>query len=139
MNEDVKARFLAELGRLARTHPEGSEEYLHRIWTDWNRAQVYREAGLPAGESNLDPSALEALQANRHLVQRLEGRRWSVVAKARAEGASWQQIADALGITRQSAHAAYRDAVARMREQGLPVSSQQLAAVGNDEGEREES
>jgi DNA-directed RNA polymerase specialized sigma24 family protein len=119
--------------------PEASEDYLHQLWNDWNQAQVFRRAGLPVGEENLDPSALEALEANRQLVKLLEGRRWSVVAKARAEGASWQQIADALGVTRQSAHAAYRDAVARMREQGLPVSSQQLAAVGNDEGEWAES
>ncbi|MGH3406661.1 MAG: helix-turn-helix domain-containing protein, partial [Streptosporangiaceae bacterium] len=32
------------------------------------------------------------------------------VARARERGWSWQQIADALGITRQSVHAKYGDA-----------------------------
>jgi hypothetical protein len=82
-------------------------------WVSGRLAQVYWRAGLPVEEDNLDPSPLEALGVNRHLVQLLEGRRWYVVAEARAQGASWQQTAEALGVTRQSAHAAYRDAAAR--------------------------
>jgi DNA-directed RNA polymerase specialized sigma24 family protein len=84
-------------------------------------------------EENLDPSALEALAASRQLVKLLEGRRWYVVAEARSQGASWQQIADALGITRQSAHAAYRDALERMKRHGQGVSEQQLAAAADDQ------
>jgi hypothetical protein len=132
MNQNAKAKVLAELGPLAGATPEASEDYLHRIWTDWNRAQVYREAGLPVGEENLGPSPLEALEANRQLVRLLEGRRWYVVAEARSQGARWQQIADALGITRQSAHAAYRDALERMKQQGVPVTREQLTAATPD-------
>jgi hypothetical protein len=133
MNEAAKAKLLGELGPLAEAMPEASEDYLHQLWNDWNQAQVYRRAGLTVGEENLDPSALEALAANRQLVKLLEGRRWYVVAEARSQGASWQQIADALGITRQSAHAAYRDALERMKRQGQGVSEQQLAAAADDQ------
>jgi DNA-directed RNA polymerase specialized sigma24 family protein len=133
MNDAAKAKLLTEFGQLAQAHQDGDEDYLHRLWKDWNRAQVYRQAGIPVDEENLDPSALEALEANRQLVKLLEGRRWYVVAEARSQGASWQQIADALGITRQSAHAAYRDALERMKRQGQGVSEQQLAAAADNQ------
>lgn len=51
---------------------------------------------------------LRAVRALRRLAERVEAEQ---VARARAQGWSWQQIADALGITRQSVHAKYGEAL----------------------------
>ena len=52
-----------------------------------------------------DPSVgLRAVLALRRLTERVEAEQ---VANARAHGWSWQQIADGLGMTRQSVHAKY--------------------------------
>ena len=52
-----------------------------------------------------DPSVgLRAVLALRRLAERVEAEQ---VANARAQGWSWQQIADGLGMTRQSVHAKY--------------------------------
>ncbi len=52
-----------------------------------------------------DPaSGLRAALALHRIAERVEARQ---VAVARGQGWSWQQIGDALGITRQSVHAKY--------------------------------
>jgi hypothetical protein len=52
-----------------------------------------------------DPATgLRAVGALHRLAERLEA---THVAAARAAGWSWEQIGDALGVTRQSAHAKY--------------------------------
>ncbi len=52
-----------------------------------------------------DPAVgFRAVLALRRLAERVEARQ---VAFAREEGWSWQQIGDALGVTRQSIHAKY--------------------------------
>lgn len=52
-----------------------------------------------------DPAiGLRAVLALRRLAEQVEA---DQVALARRQGWSWQQIGDALGITRQSAHAKY--------------------------------
>jgi hypothetical protein len=52
-----------------------------------------------------DPATgLRASLALHRLAERVEAEN---VAAARAEGWSWQQIGDALGVTRQSVHAKY--------------------------------
>jgi len=52
-----------------------------------------------------DPAqGLRAVLALHRIAERIEARQ---VAVARAQGWSWQQIGDALGITRQSVHAKY--------------------------------
>lgn len=54
-----------------------------------------------------DPQAgLRASLALRRLAERVEAQS---VAAARRRGWSWQQIGDALGITRQSVHAKYKE------------------------------
>jgi DNA-binding NarL/FixJ family response regulator len=53
-----------------------------------------------------DPAqGLRAALALHRIAERVEARQ---VAVARGQGWSWQQIGDALGITRQSVHAKYR-------------------------------
>jgi hypothetical protein len=47
---------------------------------------------------------LRAVRALRRLAERVEAEQ---VARARDQGWSWQQIADGLGMTRQSVHAKY--------------------------------
>ncbi len=55
--------------------------------------------------SSDDPAVgLRASLALHRLAERVEAHH---VAAARAKGWSWQQIGDALGITRQSVHAKY--------------------------------
>ena len=52
-----------------------------------------------------DPAqGLRATLALHRIAERVEARQ---VAVARGQGWSWQQIGDALGITRQSVHAKY--------------------------------
>jgi hypothetical protein len=61
---------------------------------------------LSAAIASDDPSiGLRAVLALRRLAEQVEANQ---VALARRQGWSWQQIGDALGITRQSVHAKYR-------------------------------
>jgi hypothetical protein len=64
--------------------------------------------GAQVAEMSGDPVAgLRAVGALRRMAERVEAEQ---VAAARGLGWSWQQIADALGMTRQSVHAKYGDA-----------------------------
>lgn len=55
--------------------------------------------------SSTDPAVgLRAVGALRRLAEQVEA---AQVAAARAHGWSWEQIGDALGVSRQSAHAKY--------------------------------
>lgn len=65
--------------------------------------------GAPGASPAADPSVgLRAVLALRRLAERVEAEQ---VARARARGWSWQQIADVLGMTRQSVHAKYGGAL----------------------------
>jgi hypothetical protein len=57
-------------------------------------------------------SALDALEANRQLIELLIGRRWYVMQAAREAGASWSQIGASLGMTKQGAQDWYRRKIA---------------------------
>ena len=60
---------------------------------------------LSANFSSDDPTiGLRASLALHRLAERVEANQ---VASAREKGWSWQQIGDALGVTRQSVHAKY--------------------------------
>ena len=59
----------------------------------------------PVAEATEDPeTGLRAALALRRLAERVEANQ---VAAARRAGWSWQQIGDALGVTRQSIHTKY--------------------------------
>ena len=63
-------------------------------------------ADLNLNLSSDDPAiGLRASLALHRLAERVEANH---VASARAKGWSWQQIGDALGVTRQSVHTKYR-------------------------------
>jgi hypothetical protein len=51
---------------------------------------------------------LDALRASRRVVEVFTGARWHLMRQAREEGASWGQIGQALGMSRQAAHDFYR-------------------------------
>jgi hypothetical protein len=53
-------------------------------------------------------SDLDMLRASRRLVDLLTGRRWYVIQGAREAGASWTEIGDALGISKQAAQQFYQ-------------------------------
>jgi hypothetical protein len=56
--------------------------------------------------NSVDPAvSLRAVGALRRLAEQVEA---TSVARAREQGWSWEQIGDALGMSRQSVHAKYR-------------------------------
>jgi hypothetical protein len=57
-------------------------------------------------------TAVEALAANTQLVELLVGRRWYVMQAAREAGATWDDIGEALGMSRQGAYDWYRRKIA---------------------------
>lgn len=80
-----------------------------RMWTrvlseevakgDDQAAKIARTALEELG----DASALDSLRANAEMVKLLTGWRWFVMQQAREEGATWEQVGEALGMTRQAA------------------------------------
>lgn len=79
------------------------------VWVDKERCQfILTDVDmdeLSVGLSSDDPAVgLRASLALRRLAERVEAHQ---VAAARDKGWSWQQIGDALGITRQSVHTKY--------------------------------
>lgn len=64
-----------------------------------------RADDVTEGLDSTDPAVgLRAVGALRRLAEQLEAVH---VASAREQGWSWEQIGDALGVSRQSAHAKY--------------------------------
>lgn len=68
-----------------------------------------RATDVAAAASSRDPAVgLAAVAALRRLLESLEELQ---VANARAQGWSWQQIADVLAVSRQAVHKKYRRTV----------------------------
>jgi hypothetical protein len=62
---------------------------------------------LATAAANRDPATgLRAVSALRKLLEQLES---AQVASARSQGWSWQDIADALGVSRQAVHKKHAD------------------------------
>jgi hypothetical protein len=106
----------------------------HECWQRWNTvgsrllwqgvlAKAADERGRRVARQTLAEfppvTAVEALAANAQLVTLLTGRRWYVMQAAREEGATWDAIGTALGMTGEAAQASYREQIAR-REQYVP-------------------
>jgi hypothetical protein len=64
-------------------------------------------------------AGLDALRVSRRVVELLTGARWHMMRQAREEGASWSDIGQALGMTRQAAHDFYRRRI-EQQEQDAP-------------------
>ncbi|OJY38468.1 hypothetical protein [Pseudonocardia sp. 73-21] len=79
----------------------------------WREALERGEDPAVAGESLAglpEVSAMDAIEANRRLVEVLLRWRRDAVLAARATGSTWTAIGAALGTTKQRAHAWFRPA-----------------------------
>jgi hypothetical protein len=121
---------------------KADERELHGFWNTYHERRVWRRVIDNGGDRELaeralgdlaDVSALDALEANRRLVDFLEGRRWYVIQDAREAGASWVEIGAALGMTKQGAQDWYRRRIAD-RERYVPEfhDAERARAVLND-------
>lgn len=97
----------------------GDVHELLTVWEDFNRGETWREASANGGDEAREAAAqflaevrevaaLQALRANAKAVELLTARRWYVMKSAREAGATWAQIGEALGITKQGAYDFYR-------------------------------
>jgi hypothetical protein len=82
----------------------GSDEWPSEITESTTMAELLVGAltALPS------VAGLDALRTSRQVVELLTGARWHMMRQAREEGASWSDIGQALGMTRQAAHDFYR-------------------------------
>jgi HPt (histidine-containing phosphotransfer) domain-containing protein len=96
----------------------GDVHQLLKVWEDFNSGETWREVSATGSDQAREAAAhflaeisevaaLEALRANAKAVELLTGRRWYVMKSAREAGATWAQIGEALGITKQAAHDFY--------------------------------
>lgn len=135
---------------------DGDEGALHAVWNTFHHSRYLRDvlAKIATGEIDTadyetdvetytrfelaqiaEVSALQALRANRRLVELLTGRRWSVMQYAREAGASWAAIGDALEMTKQGAIDWYRRKI-DAQEQYVPEfhdASRARAVLGGAE------
>ena len=81
-------------------------------------------------------TALDALAANARLVRLMTGWQWLAMRDARKDGATWEQIGDALGVTSHAAQQAYKRAIEAQERYCAkylqPGEAQQLRALLND-------
>jgi hypothetical protein len=97
-------------------------------WQAWSAAEAMRTARrrtAARGESlavfdqhpewTLGPGPLEALRANRKVVEHLVGWRWGAMRDAREHGHGWVEIGAALGLDTEQARQVYLERVERQR------------------------
>jgi hypothetical protein len=97
-------------------------------WQAWSDAEVMRTARtrMAARGASLavfdqhpewtqGPGPLQALAANREVVEHLVGWRWGAMREAREQGHSWAEIGAALGVAAEQASQAYLERVERQR------------------------
>jgi hypothetical protein len=97
-------------------------------WQAWSDAQAMRTARRRAterGESlaafdqhpewTKGPGPLQALAANREVVDLLVGWRWGAMREAREQGHGWAEIGAALGVEAEEARGFYLERVQRQQ------------------------
>jgi hypothetical protein len=97
-------------------------------WQAWSQAEAMRtarERTTARGESlaildqhpewTQGPGPLQALAANREVVEHLVGWRWAAMREAREQGHSWAEIGAALGVDAAQARQRYLERVERQR------------------------
>ncbi|HEY1389705.1 MAG TPA: hypothetical protein VGF38_14275 [Ktedonobacterales bacterium] len=118
------------------------KSYLERV--RWERALAEAEAnsdGARATEAREALahlpviSALEALEANAHLVSMLSAQRWIAMQIAREQGATLEQIGKMLGVSRQSAWEFFQRKIAEQQQHGQR-SSQDAPVDPSEKGPR---
>jgi hypothetical protein len=86
-----------------------------------DRRELYRR-GIEQGDATGRPvemlvsalaklpgvTGLDALRASQRVVELLTGARWHMMRQAREEGASWTDVGQALGMSKQAAYDFYR-------------------------------
>jgi len=116
----------------------GDVHELLKVWEDFNRGEASPGISSAGNDHALEAAAhflsevsevaaLEALRANARAVELLTARRWYVMKSAREGGATWAQIGEALGITKQAAHDFYRRKIEE-EERHLPDLHDMAAA-----------
>jgi hypothetical protein len=78
---------------------------------------------------------MRALEINTALIQMLNAQQWQAVQAARREGASWDEIGTALGITRQSAWTKFSARLVQ-EEEAAAERIRQIAAIRADTASR---
>jgi hypothetical protein len=106
-------------------------EQARETWDAWSLADTMRtllakaraesdRATLALFEQYPDwtqgPGPLDALAANRELVDRLVGWRWLAVRRARQDGHGWAAVGHALGVTAEQARRDFLDRLERQRQ-----------------------
>ena len=97
-------------------------------WQAWSDAEVMRTARHRATERGASlaafdqhpewtsgPGPLQALAANREVVDHLVGWRWGAMRAAREQGHSWAEIGAVVGVDAEQARQAYLERVQRQR------------------------
>ncbi|GAB4590388.1 hypothetical protein [Nocardia sp. IFM 10818] len=132
--ETTDQGFLPAGTDIAAVLRDGDERPLHAVWNTYNHRQFLRTVIERAGRGDTEqerqrsadalPSllaeidalaevtALQALQANRRMVELLTGRRWMLMLDARETGESWTAIGAALGMSKQGALDWYKRKIA---------------------------
>jgi hypothetical protein len=103
------------------------------VWTDWNTAQVYRQAGLPVGERILIPRHWKRLPpiASWWSSWKAGAGSWSLRRGRKEQAGSKSRMP---WVSRASQRMPpIRDALELMKRQGQGVSEQQLAAAADDQ------
>lgn len=106
--------------------PEHPFTRARRTWEAWSSAdtwtRVVAHARRHGGDLNAlgdleeltsGPDPLEALRANREVVELMTGWRWHAMRAAREQGYGWHEIGEALGLDAEEAKATYIAAVER--------------------------
>lgn len=127
-----------DAGSVEQALSSGDIHELLKVWEDFNSGETWREVSATGSDHAREAAAqflagvrevaaLEALRANAKAVELLTGRRWYVMKSAREGGATWAQIGEALGITKQAAHDFYRRKIEE-QEKYLPDLHNAVAA-----------
>jgi hypothetical protein len=81
-------------------------------------------------------AVLGALEARAELVDRLLRWRWLAIEQARAAGAGWAEIDDAIGLPAGGAREEYHAKLSRQRRFGLVEADRDDPGPAEDSGER---
>jgi hypothetical protein len=113
------------------TIPKHPFEQARQTWEAWSLADTMRtllaKARADGDHATLalyaqdpqwtqGPGPLEALAANRELIDRLVGWRWLAVRRARQDGHGWAEVGAALGISAEQARRDFLDRLEHQRQ-----------------------